>query len=187
MSDDLERLGQGAWIRRLEAPVGEFRLGLQAPLHDLLGGSPLQHALASPVVGLVEAVEQRLEITMAGDRDAQHLALHPPVEALGQAIGLRRVGLGRAVLQLQRAAGVLEAIRREAGSSVGEHVGDLEGEGADRLLEEVDRASCQFVVLDRQMHPARVAVDGHAGRQSAKYTPQSPNAPDPNNVPLPNS
>jgi hypothetical protein len=28
---------------------------------------------------------------------------------------------------------------------------------------------------------------GVAGRQSAKYTPQSRNAPDPNNVPLPNS
>ena len=37
MSDDLERLGQRVWIRRLEAPVGEFRLGLQAPLNDLLG------------------------------------------------------------------------------------------------------------------------------------------------------
>jgi hypothetical protein len=28
---------------------------------------------------------------------------------------------------------------------------------------------------------------GVAGRQSATYTPQSPNAPDPNNVPLPNN
>ena len=28
---------------------------------------------------------------------------------------------------------------------------------------------------------------GAAGRRSAKHTPQSPNAPDPNNVPLPNS
>ena len=37
MSDDLERLGQRAWIGRLEAPVGEFGLGLQAPLYDLLG------------------------------------------------------------------------------------------------------------------------------------------------------
>ena len=37
MSDDLEGLGQRVWIGRLEAPVGEFRLGSQAPLHDLLG------------------------------------------------------------------------------------------------------------------------------------------------------
>ncbi len=37
MSDDLEGLGQRVWIGWLEAPVGEFRLGLQAPLYDLLG------------------------------------------------------------------------------------------------------------------------------------------------------
>ena len=103
MSDDLERLGQRVWIRRLEAPVGEFRLGLQAPLYDLLGGSPLQHALASPIVGLVEAFEQRLEIPMAIDRDAEHLALHPPVEALHKTVCLRRVGFGLAMLHLHLA------------------------------------------------------------------------------------
>ena len=36
---------------------------------------------------------------MAIDRDAEHLPLHPPIEALHQAIRLRRVGL-RAVEQL---------------------------------------------------------------------------------------
>ena len=46
---------------------------------------------------------------MAVDRDAQHLALHPAVEALHHAVGLRRVGLGLAVLHLQLAAGLLEA------------------------------------------------------------------------------
>jgi uncharacterized protein (DUF488 family) len=32
-----------------------------------------------------------------------------------------------------------------------------------------------------------IAELGGAGRQCAKYTPQSRNAPDPNNVPLPNT
>ena len=77
-----------------------------------------------------------------------------------KAIGLRRVGLGPAVLHLQLAAGLLKAIRREAGSSVGEDVRELEGEGADRLFQERDRTSGQLVVLDGQVHPARAAVDG---------------------------
>src|SRR4051794_13515934 len=46
---------------------------------------------------LVEALEQRLQILMAGNREAQHLALPLSVEALDQATGLRRVGLGLSV------------------------------------------------------------------------------------------
>src|SRR5215208_4930928 len=38
---------------------------------------------------------------------------------------------------------------------------DLEGESRDRLFEEGDRAVRRLVVLDRQMHGARAAVDGH--------------------------
>jgi transposase len=98
---------------------------------------------------------------MARDGDPEHLTLHPPVEALHETVGLRRVGFGRAMLQLQLAAGLLEAIAREAGSSVGEHVRDLEGKRADRLVQEGDCAGGQLVVLDRQMHPARAAVDRH--------------------------
>ena len=37
VSDDLEGLRQSVWIGWLEALVGEFGLGRQAPLHDLLG------------------------------------------------------------------------------------------------------------------------------------------------------
>ena len=37
MSDDLKGLGQSSRIGRLEAPIGQFRLGSQAPLHNLLG------------------------------------------------------------------------------------------------------------------------------------------------------
>ena len=58
----------------------------------------------------------------------QHLTLHPSVEALGEAIGLRRVGLGLAVLHLQLAARLFKAISRAAGSSVRQDVRDLEGE-----------------------------------------------------------
>ncbi|WP_410055174.1 hypothetical protein [Microvirga sp. Mcv34] len=86
MSDDLEGLGQGTWIGRLEVAVGELRLGGQAAAHNLIRGSPLQHALASSVVGLVEALEQRLQIPMAVDGDAEHLALHPAVEALHETV-----------------------------------------------------------------------------------------------------
>jgi hypothetical protein len=35
--DDLEGLGQGAWIGRLRAPVGQLRLGGQAASHNLVG------------------------------------------------------------------------------------------------------------------------------------------------------
>src|SRR4051812_5799442 len=78
-SDDPEGWRQRVCIGRLEASVGQLGLGSQAAVHDLLGGSPLEHALASPVVGLVEALEQRLQIPVAVDRNAQHLALHPAV------------------------------------------------------------------------------------------------------------
>ena len=37
MSDDLESLGQSAWIGRLEARIGQFGLRGEALLHDLLG------------------------------------------------------------------------------------------------------------------------------------------------------
>ena len=36
----------------------------------------------------------------------------------------------------------------------------LKGKARDRLFQEGDRAGGQLVVLDRQMHPARAAVDG---------------------------
>jgi hypothetical protein len=43
--DDLERLGQGAWIGRLRAPVGQLRLGGQAASRNLIRGSPQQEAV----------------------------------------------------------------------------------------------------------------------------------------------
>ena len=47
--------------------------------------------------------------------------------------------------------------RRRA--AVCEHMGDLEGKGADCLVEEGDRAPFGFVVLDRQMDEPGRAVD----------------------------
>lgn len=80
-------------------------------MRQLIRCSPLQYTLVSPVVGLVEeALEQHLWITMAIDRDAQHLTLHPAIEAIRETVGLRRTRLGRAVLHLQLAASRLEAI-----------------------------------------------------------------------------
>jgi hypothetical protein len=98
---------------------------------------------------------------MAVDRDPQHLALYPAVEALNETIGLRRVWLGPAVLHLQLAAGLLEAIGGKAGSSVRQDVRGLEGECPDGRFQEGDRACGQLIVLDCQVHPARAAVDGH--------------------------
>jgi hypothetical protein len=159
--DDLQGLRQGAWIGRFITRIREGWHCCKARSDDLLGGGPLEHPLAAQVVGLVEAFEQRLQVTMARDGDAEHLALHAAVEALDHAVGLGRVGLGLAVLHLQFAAGVLEAIGGEARAAVGEHVCDLERESRDRLFQEGDRAVRGLVILDRQMHGARAAVDGH--------------------------
>jgi hypothetical protein len=49
---------------------------------DLVGRAAAQHALAAGVVGRVEAGQQPLQVAVAGHRDAEHLALHPAVEAL---------------------------------------------------------------------------------------------------------
>ena len=57
-------------------------------------------------------------------------------------------------------AGVLEAIGREAGAAVGEHVRDPERQGRERLVEEGHGRGGGLVVLDRQVHVAGGAVDG---------------------------
>ena len=70
------------------------------------------------------------------------------VEALHEAIGLRRVGLGFSMLHLQPPAGVFEAVGGEAGSPIRQHVRDLEREGAHRLGQEGDSAGGQLIILD---------------------------------------
>jgi hypothetical protein len=54
----------------------------QALADDLRGRAPAQHALAPGVVGGVEALEQPLEIAMAGHGEPEHLALDAAVETL---------------------------------------------------------------------------------------------------------
>ena len=72
VSDDLEGLRQSVWIGWLVAPVGKLRLGRPGGCCTTCSGeAPLEHALASPIVGLIEALEQRLKIPMAIDGDAR--------------------------------------------------------------------------------------------------------------------
>ena len=125
-----------------------------------LRGSALQDPLASSIVGLVEALQQGLEIAVAGHRDPEHLGLDASVEALHHAIGAGRIGPRFAVLHPERPAGRLEPGGREAGAAVREHMGDLEGEGLDRFIQEGDGAGRGFIVLDREMDEAGGAVDG---------------------------
>jgi transposase InsO family protein len=51
---------------------------------------------------------------------------------------------------------------------------DLEGESRDRLFQEGDRAVRRLVVLDRQMHGARAAVDGHREEALAGFPVSRP-------------
>src|ERR671912_2646280 len=99
---------------------------------------------------------------MAGDGDAQHLALDPAVEALRHPVRARRAGPGLPVLDLEIAAEPLEALGGEAAAAVGEHARDPEGEGRERLLQEGPRAGARLglLVLDREVDRAGAAVDG---------------------------
>ena len=117
--------------------------------------------MAAGVVGLGEALQQGFQIAMAGNRDAQPLALDPSVEALHHAICAGRVGPCLAMGHPKLPAGRLEAVSREAGAAVGQPMGDLEGKGLDGLLQEGDRAALGFIIPDGQVDEAGGAVDGH--------------------------
>src|SRR4029453_7111655 len=97
---------------------------------------------------------------VASDYNAQHLTLNTPIEALHHAIGFRRVGPRRAMLHAQALARPLEAVSREAGAPIGQHVRDLEGKGLDGLLQEGHGAALSLVVLDREVHEAGGTIDG---------------------------
>jgi hypothetical protein len=129
-------------------------------LHRLVRGVAAEHPLAPGVVGAVEPVQQDLQTRMAVHGDAQHLALHPPVEAFHHAVRARRVRAGLAVRHTVPPTGVLEGVGREAGSAVGQHVRDVEGQGGERLPQEGHGRGGGLVILDRQMHEAGGAVDG---------------------------
>src|SRR3712207_8161892 len=109
--DDQHGLGQDAGIgRRTEAGVGEARVPPQALADDLLGRAAAQDALPAGVVGGVEAGQQTLEVAVARRRDAEHLALHPAVEALDHPVRPGRVGPRLAVLDPELPASLLEPL-----------------------------------------------------------------------------
>ena len=97
---------------------------------------------------------------MAGHRDPEHLGLDASVEALHHAIRLGCIGPRFAVLHPELSAGRLEPAGREAGAAVREHMGDLEGEGLDRFVQEGHSTARGFVVLDGEVDEAGGAVDG---------------------------
>ncbi len=109
----------GAWVGRLEARVGQPGPDLEVGADDLVRRQALEDALAAGVVGRAEALEESLEGGMAVDGQAQHLVLDPAVEALGHAVGLRRVGPGPAVLHAEFSAGRLEVVGGEAAAAIG--------------------------------------------------------------------
>lgn len=66
---------------------------LQTLVQDHLGRETFKGTLSTTIVYHVEARQQDFQILMAIDRDAEHLTLHPTVEALDLAV-TRRDGLG---------------------------------------------------------------------------------------------
>ena len=98
-SDHLKGFGQATGIeRRVVTAIGAVGAALRRSRTTISGDRPFRHALAAGIVGLVEAVQQGFEIAVAGDCDAQHLALDPSVEALDHAIGFGRIRPRFAVL-----------------------------------------------------------------------------------------
>ena len=75
---------------------------------------PVEHALPSSIVGVIETHEQCFEVRMTGNIDPENLAGDTTVEALDHSIGLGRIGFGRTADGLELCAGVLEFIGREA-------------------------------------------------------------------------
>ena len=139
--------------------VGELGFGLEVLGGDLVGRSAVQHALAPGVVGLVEAAQQLFQGTVRVDVDAQHLGADTAVEALHHAIRLRRAWLCVTVLGAKAFAGLGES-RGEAAAVIGQHVGKPERECRGGFAQEGDGTSFGFVVLDREVVGARVAVNG---------------------------
>ena len=105
-------------------------------------------------------MQQGFQIAVAGDCNAQHLPLDTPVEALDHAIGFGRIRPRFAVLHPKLLARGLKAVSREARAAVGKHMGDLEGEGPDRLLQEGHGAALGLIILHRQVDEAGGTIDG---------------------------
>src|SRR3569832_2427286 len=65
------------------------------------------------------------------------------------------------MLHAQALARGLEAVSREAGAAVREHMGDLEGKGLDGFFQKGHGTALSLVVLDGEVDEARGAVDSH--------------------------
>src|SRR4051812_24042000 len=65
------------------------------------------------------------------------------------------------MLHAQALARGLEAVSREAGAAVREHMGDLEGKGLDGFFQKGHGTALSLVVLDGEVDEPRGAVDSH--------------------------
>lgn len=110
---------------------GEIRAGFEAFGDDLIGCLAAENALASGVVGGVEAAQKVFELAVGVDGDAEHFTSDATIEPLDQAVGLRCTRSGVSVLRTERAAGFSKG-RHEAAAIVGQHVGDPERESGSR-------------------------------------------------------
>jgi hypothetical protein len=72
-------------------------------------------------------VKKYFEICISGDVNAENFACNATVEALDHAIGLRRVGFGRAPYNLDFLTSVLKIIGGEASPTICQHMRDVEG------------------------------------------------------------
>lgn len=111
----------------------------------------LEDTLSSSIVGTVKAVQQDFEIDVASNINAEHLAGDAAIEALDHAVGLGRIWPCRAMADLDFRAGAFKIIGGEAGATIGQHMGDAEGEGLPGGLEEGNRISCVLGVVDLEV------------------------------------
>ena len=144
----LDEAGTGRSVGRID----QRGVGFEALAQDHLGREAVEHPLTSTIVGAFEAAQHGLQVTMAVEGDAQHLPLHPTVEALDHAVRSRRVRARLAMLHAVPLADGLEGVSGEAGAAVGQHVRDPEGGGAERIRQEGYRRGRSLVILDGEVH-----------------------------------
>lgn len=93
--------------------VGEIRVQLNMLLDFIDRRMPVKGSLSPPVVGLVEACQQYLEISMPRYIDAEDFAGDTTVEALDHSISLRSIGLCFAANDFEFVEGTLKIISGE--------------------------------------------------------------------------
>ena len=103
----------GRFVKR----IGQIAFQREALVHFLVRRMAQQHSLSPPVVSVIEAGQQDLEVGMASDVYSQDIACDTTVEALHHTVGQRWLGLsaqprglvkwiaGRLIMPLREAAG----------------------------------------------------------------------------------